>query len=65
MFSNWPGHEFSDIDHNFMFLMILGEVFCKNSEWEEFQRISKSDSYSVSNILILFLSIAKYMCNHG
>jgi hypothetical protein len=41
-FSKLPGHEFSEIYHNFMFLMILGEVFIKISEWELFKIISKS-----------------------
>jgi hypothetical protein len=41
-FSNWPGHEFSKIYHDIMFLMILGKVF---SEWELFKIISKKGFY--------------------
>ena len=45
-FSTWPGHGFSETYHNFMFLVILGEVFFKNSEWELFKIISKGDFYT-------------------
>ena len=70
-FSNWPGHEFSEIYHNFMFLMILGEVSFKHSEQELLKIFLKRGFYPQNSILILFLSIVKcttctcvLMCTH-